>query len=114
MAAFVIHTPPGIDETDMERATGFGPSMVACEMPLGELMRAAGFVDVVLEDVTVSFEASCDAILAFRDEHERQLRVEEGDQLFDDQYRKKRNMREGIRLGLMKRTLVVGTAAQNG
>ena len=97
-----------VAEADVEQATGFGPSMVASSSPLPELMESAGFSEVSVTDVTDAFEAACDAILSFRAGAETDLRAEEGDELFDDQVGKKTRMREGVRLGLLERSMVIG------
>jgi hypothetical protein len=111
MAAFVIHTPPGLSRTDLDRAADLGPSLVASDAPLGELLESAGFENVQEYDLTAAFEEACETILHLRDEMEDELRRAEGDPEFEEQCQKKRGLLEGIRLGVLRRTLYVGRVA---
>lgn len=111
MAAFVIHAPPGLSRADLDRASDLGPSLVASEAPLAELLESAGFDSVEEQDLTAAFKQACETILHLRNEMQEELRGVEGDAEFEEERRKKLALLEGIRLGLLRRSLYIGRAA---
>lgn len=110
MAAYVIQTAPGLGASDAERAAELGPSMVESSESVEELMALVGFDDVHVGDVTDALARTCEMILGFRELMAAELRSEEGDTAFEEERAKKEGMLEGVRRGLLRRTLVFGRA----
>ncbi len=107
LAGYVIHTPDGLTPAQQLRAADLGPSDVSAPAGPEELTRRAGFVIRRAEDVTTDFRATCLALLRAREEHAEQLRVEEGEEVFEEEWGRKARMLEGIDAGLLRRSLVV-------
>lgn len=101
-----IHVSPGLTEEHQRRAVELGPAMGASHEPLPDLLQSAGFVEVVEVDRTEAFAQTCETILRIRDELRERLRREEGDEAFEVEVTKKRNMLEGIQSGLLRRSLL--------
>lgn len=108
MAGYVIHTPGGLTADERRRAAELGPSDVVGPASLEDLTRAAGLSIVALEDVTPTFLATCEAILRARAQHSAALRATEGDETYEEEQGKKESMRQGIRAGLLRRSLIIG------
>ena len=101
-----IHMSPCLSAEDERRAVELGPAMGASNEPLPDLLRSAGFVEVVEVDRTEAFAQTCASILRIRGELQVGLRSEEGDEAFEEELTKKRNMLEGIQTGLLRRSLL--------
>ncbi len=106
IALLSIHVSPDLSEEDQRRAVELGPTMGASSEPLPDLLKSAGFVEVVEIDRTEAFAQTCETILRIRDELDARLRSEEGDEAFEVELTKKRNMLEGIQAGLLRRSLL--------
>jgi len=85
----------------------FGPGEVVADVPLGSLLREAGFQVIADEDVTEDFQATCESIVKARRDLEGELRAVEGDAVFEDELSKKTLTLQGISEGLLRRSLLV-------
>ena len=111
IAGYVIHTSRDLTPTQVARASEFGPGEVGASGAPEELLHDAGFGVLVVRDVTENFRATCAALLQARRGLARELRAEEGDEVFEDELRAKEAMLEGIDEGLLQRSLIVGLAS---
>lgn len=107
IAGFVIHTPANVTGADRNRAIELGPSEVIASAPPEELARSAGFVKVMRRDLTAVFQDTCASIVKNWALAEAALREAEGDEFYEEELAKKRGILEGIRSGLLQRSLVV-------
>ena len=103
-----VKPPP--TEQEVEMAADLGPSAVRADAPLPELVRIAGFRPCHVEDLTTDFEATTESVWEGRCAAETELRAAEGDEAYDAETSKKARVLEGIRRGLLRRTLVVADA----
>ena len=71
------------------------------------LTEAARLTVVVTDDVTQAFRATCAALRAARRDLEDELRVDEGDDFYEEEGRKKDAMLLGIDEGLLCRSLIM-------
>lgn len=107
LAGYTIHSPPGLCEEDLERASDLGPSFVGgWEDPAREAERA-GFGVVQTFDVTTRFRESGLAWLAGLEDREEVLREELGDEEYEHEVERKACMIEGIDAGLLRRSFCV-------
>ena len=111
MAFFTITVAPGLDKSDHRRAVRIGPRAVAARREADELMTQAGFVEVDAQDVTDDFERTARAWHREYEENERELREVLGAD-YDELRANRVEMIEGVEQGLLRRTLVVGTAPE--
>ena len=109
LAVLVIETMPGLGEEQAAAATDLGPSAVEADDSLEEMARMAGFEVQHVEDVTNEFEATAASIWNAREASESELRAAEGDEDYETEQGKKARMLEGIRRGLLRRTLLIAT-----
>ena len=109
IAGYVIHVPAGITEAQKRRAAELGPSEVVASSSFEALTQAAGLTIVLTEDVTESFRSTCAALAAARRDLENELRIDEGDDFYDEERRKKNTMQQGIDEGILHRSLVVAS-----
>ena len=107
LALLTIETAPDLSQRDQTQAASLGPSAVGADAPAHELVRRAGLQVRHVEDLTAAFATTCAAIWEVRRSAERELRAVEGDEVYDIEQAKKEHMLEGIRLGLLRRSLVV-------
>ena len=107
IAGYVIHIPTGLTEAQERRAEDLGPSDVTASTSPEALTQAAGLTVVVKEDVTDAFRATCAALVAARRDLEDELRADEGDDFYEEEWRKKNAMLQGIDEGILCRSLVV-------
>lgn len=111
IGGYVIHTPGGLTAPEQERAATLGPSAVLGGAAPEELLRSAGFRMGHCDDVTRTFRNTTAAMLRARGERETELRMAEGDELFEQEMDKKCRMLEGIDAGLLVRSVLVGVKA---
>jgi len=107
LVGYIIHTPDHLNAEDQERAAELGPSFVTASASPTELAQSAGFLVVHEEDVSTDFRSTAEALLHTRTELEEVLREEEGDDAYEEEQQKKRDMIEGIDAGLLVRSIIV-------
>jgi hypothetical protein len=107
MAGYTIHTPADLSLSEEIKAAELGPSDVASSKLPEELARSAGMSIAAKEDITELFRSTCQAILFAREKYEDMLRSEEGDEIYEEEQKKKQNMLNGIEQGLLLRSLLV-------
>ncbi len=107
VAGYLIHTTPGLSDADETLADELGPSVVSGASDPGALIAEAGLSLTLCEDVTPDFRETCEALSAAREVHEADLRAEEGDEFYEEERQKKRDIRRGIDDGLLIRSLIV-------
>ena len=76
-------------------------------VPIEAMTRSSGFQIVAQRDVTDIFHHTCKAIVEAREKLERELRLEEGSELYEEEQGKKLATLTGIREGLLRRSLIV-------
>ena len=109
MGCYTIHPTRGLSSADYRRAVRLGPTHVASQYEPDELLRRAGFNDIVLTDVTDTFRVTCNALLDARNRHADALSAFQGKPDFADEQARKRGHLRGIEAGLLQRSLVMGT-----
>ena len=109
IAGYVIHVPAGVTEAQELRAAELGPSEVVAPSSFEALTQAAGLAIVLTEDVTEAFRSTCAALAAARRDLENELRIDEGDDFYEEERRKKNSMLQGIDEGILRRSLVVAS-----
>ena len=109
IAGYVIHVPSGMTEAQERRATELGPSEVVAPSSFEALTQAAGLTLLLTEDVTEAFRSTCAALAAARRNLENELRIDEGDDFYEEERRKKDAMLQGIDEGILRRSLVVAS-----
>lgn len=107
IAGYTIHTRARLTPLELERAVDLGPSEVLADGSPAEQCEENGFRVISVEDVTREFRTTCETILREWSSLEAELRVEEGDDVFEEEMRKKTNMVAGVDKGLLARSLVV-------
>jgi hypothetical protein len=110
MAALAITVADDASPEDQESAAEIGPDLVGAPGPLAHMVRASGFQKVSRFDWTDAFEETCERFVRTRADLEHELRKVEGDETYEREVRKKEGFLDGIRTGLLRRTLVVGEA----
>ena len=108
MAFQVIHTAPELSERERRRAHRSGPWAVSARYAPDELMRRAGFADVVVVDQTAQFRATARAWISEWDAHRQALVALYGQAEFDTRQRERTMQLQAIDAGLLQRSLVVG------
>lgn len=98
----------GLSKTQHRRAVTLGPREVRSTRPVGELMRAARFDDVVVTDVTEDFRATAQAWLDGYEQCSDEIRAVLGDE-FDERQENRRGLLAAIDEGLLRRVMVTGT-----
>jgi len=86
-----------------------GPRAVGSARAKAELLDAAGFVEIVMTDVTSDFLDIARRWLRHASELEAELRSTLGNALFDEQQADRKEMITAIEEGLLSRALFVGT-----
>jgi hypothetical protein len=110
-AFLTIEVAGGLDKKEHRRAVRIGPRAISSTKEAGELLTSAGFTDVRARDVTEEFERTA---RAWHDEYARNenaLRQVLGAEL-DDLCKNRSDMIGGLEEGLLKRTLVWGSAPE--
>jgi len=107
-AYFTIFTTPGLSKQDHRRAVRLGPRAVGSGREQAELLDAAGFVPIVVIDMTEDFLETTRRWLSHASELEGGLRRTLGDALFDEQQTDRMEMITAIEEGLLSRALFVG------
>jgi len=108
MAFHVIHVTPGLSERERRRAHRSGPWAVSSRHAPDELMRRAGFVDIVVIDQTEEFRSTAAAWIEEWDAHRDALVVLHGDAEFDTRQQERRTQLQAVDDGLLRRSLVFG------
>lgn len=106
MAYFTITVAPGLDPAQHRRAVYAGPRAVSSRRPQSELLRHAGFVDVVASDVTAEYRRTEEAYVAAHEQHRDELRAPDP-AAFDQRLGDNRLGLAAIREGLLQRWLLV-------
>ncbi len=101
--------PGGVTEAQECLAAELGPSEVLAPASFEALTQAAGLTIVLTEDVTEAFRSTCAALAAARRSLENELRIDEGDDFYEEERRKKDAMLQGIDEGILRRSLVVAS-----
>ena len=109
IAGYVIQVPAGVTEAQERRAAELGPSEVVAPSSFEALTQTAGLTIVLTEDVTEAFRSTCAALAAARRDLENELRIDEGDDFYEEERRKKNSMLQGIDEGILRRSLVVAS-----
>ena len=107
LAGYVIHTPPGLSAAADARAAELGPSKIVAPESYATLLDRVGFSRVSEEDVTSTFAQTAAALLEAREALVDVLRAEEGEEIYQEEYSKLRDMVLGIDEGLVDRKSVV-------
>jgi hypothetical protein len=102
-----IHTPPGLTPAQHKLAGVAGPPALAGADP-ADLLDKAGFVDIRAHDVTAEYLATSTAWRATRLKHRDELRPLAPD-AFDDRIARGAREAEGLRAGILRRTLYVAS-----
>lgn len=108
MAFQVIHTAPDLSERERRRAHRSGPWAVSSRHAPDELMRRAGFVDIVIVDQTEQFRTTASAWIREWDSHRDELVTLYGRGAFDTRQQERNVQLQAIDDGLLQRSLVVG------
>jgi hypothetical protein len=108
-AYFTIFTAPGLSKRDHRRAVRLGPRAVGSSKEQAELLEAAGFIRIVVIDVTQDFLETARRWITHASELEDELRSTLGDALFDEQQADRKEMITAVEDGLLRRALLVGT-----
>jgi hypothetical protein len=77
---------------------------------LEDMTREVGLLPLVVEDWTSELEFTLRCSLQELVAREPELRAGEGDDVFEHEVSKKADLLEGVRAGLLRRTLVVAAA----
>jgi hypothetical protein len=109
MAFFTIHTAPGLDETGRRLAYRHGPRMVNSRGDYASLLERAGFREIRAADVTREYLRISLAWRRARDRHLSELRASLGEARVRELESDSRLNVEGIRMGLLRRSLFVVT-----
>ncbi|MEE8587146.1 MAG: hypothetical protein V3T83_20075 [Acidobacteriota bacterium] len=107
LAGYVIHTAEGLDPSAQSRAADWGPPQVLAAQPPDAMALSAGLLIIAQHDVTEAFQSICQELLTVTEKLQDQLRAELGEALYDEEQVKKQNMLQGIREGLLRRSLIV-------
>ncbi len=110
MVGYVIHTPPDLSAAAGARAAELGPSKIVASESYATLLDRVGFSRVSEEDVTTAFAQTAAALLEAREALVDVLRAEEGEEIYQEEYSKLRDMVLGIDEGLVRRALIVAVA----
>ena len=112
MVGYVIHTPPDLSAAADARAAELGPSNIVAPQSYATLLDCVGFSRVAEEDVTATFAQTAAALLEAREALVDVLRAEEGEgeEIYQEEYSKLRDMVLGIDEGLVRRALIVAVA----
>jgi creatinine amidohydrolase/Fe(II)-dependent formamide hydrolase-like protein len=86
-----------------------GPRAVGSSKEQAELLEAAGFIRIVVIDVTQDFLETARRWITHASELEDELRSTLGDALFDEQQADRKEMITAVEDGLLRRALLVGT-----
>jgi hypothetical protein len=107
-AYFTIFAAPGLSKRDHRRAVRLGPRAVGSGREQAELLEAAGFVRVVVTDVTRDYLETARRWFTYASELEGELRSTLGSALFDEQQTDRKEMITAVEEGLLCRALFVG------
>jgi hypothetical protein len=108
MGFHVIHTTAGLAGRERRRAHRSGPWAVAARHAPDELMRRAGFVDIVVVDQTDEFRTTAAAWIREWEEHRDALVALYGRAEFESRQQDRHVQLQAVEHGLLQRSLVVG------
>ena len=108
MAYQVIHTAPELSQRERRRAHRSGPWAVSSRHAPDEMMRRAGYVDVVVVDQTEQFRTTAAAWIREWDAHREALVALYGDADFDARQQERNVELQAIDDGLLRRSLAFG------
>jgi hypothetical protein len=111
MAFQVIHTAPELPKRERRRAHRSGPWAVSSRHAPDELMRRAGFVDILVVDQTEQFRSTAAAWIGEWDDHRDELVALHGATEFDTRQEERNVQLQAIDDGLLQRSLVLGRRA---
>jgi hypothetical protein len=111
-AYYSIFVTPGLSKGAHRRAVRLGPRAVGAHRVQPELLKAAGFDEVVATDVTMAFLETARQWVRYAKKFECELRSTLGDALFDEQQTDRAEMIAAIEEGLLSRALFQGTKAE--
>jgi hypothetical protein len=107
LAGYVIHTPEGLTSDEKDRARDMGPAQGVLAASPARLLAAGGFNLLQQTDVTTEFRSMLAAIRQLRSSSEPELRLEEGDEVFEEAQERKRLTLQCVDDGLLVRSLWV-------
>jgi hypothetical protein len=110
MVGYIIHTPPDLSDVSTARAAELGPVDVVASGSYSVLATSAGFSRVSEHDVTAAFADTAASLLRAREELVEVLRVEEGEEIYQEEHSKLCDVIVGIDEGLLLRSLMVAAA----
>jgi hypothetical protein len=108
-AFLTIVVSPRLTSPAHRVAARLGPRAVTTTRPLDVLMKAAGFVDVEVANLTKDFREVTVAWLDEYSRYEAELQMIMGAE-FDERRSDRQDLLEGIQKRLLRRVLVTGTA----
>ena len=109
MAFITVEISPGLSKTQHRKAAVRGPRAVASTKPADQLMSAARFSEVAVNDVTEEFLRTARAWFRGFGEHKDDLEQVLGAQEWAERQRDRKSMIEAIEEGLLRRLIVTGT-----
>jgi hypothetical protein len=109
MAFITVEITPGLSKAQHRKAAVRGPRAVVSTRPADELMSAARFSEVAVNDVTEDFLRTARAWFRGFDEHKDDLEQVLGAQEWAERQKDRRSMIEAIEEGLLRRLIVTGT-----
>jgi hypothetical protein len=109
MAFITVEIAPGISKTQHRKAAIRGPRAVVSTGPADQLMSAARFSEVAVNDVTDDFLRTARAWFRGFDEHKDDLEQVLGAQEWAERQGDRKSMIEAIEEGLLRRLIVTGT-----
>ena len=109
LAFFTIEVPHGVSGASRRRAVQAGPPAAGSRRPVSELLQAAGFTDVTVDDVTAEFRVTQSQWLGEWDRRADALRGCLGVEMFETRQQERRTALAVIDEGLLRRSLYVAT-----
>lgn len=103
-----LTVPTGLTPEEQAIANEVGAAYTVADPPLVEQMGEAGFTQVIEVDRTAAFLEACEAILRQRAAGRKELVDAEGVEAYDEEVDAKERLRDGIRQGLLTRSLISG------
>ena len=105
MVFSTIQPTPGLEASRRRTANRLGPPAVAVPTSYESLLRSAGFVDVVVTDLTADYRATQRRWMDATERRELAMRGVMGDQMYDERLATRRETLQAIDDGLLTRFL---------